>query len=523
MATRKKALHKSLSLHRLRERAEALLRQSPQHFAETPARKASKLLHELRVYQAELEMQNDELRRIQRDLEDSRDRFALLYDQAPVGYLTLDPHGVVVEANLTAARLSGLDRHAFLKKRLSRFIASDSQDEFYLHLQHVFGTGLKQVCELQMRPTTAAAFTGRLESIALPTEQGRPAHCLTALSDITRHRQAEAALADFFGESPLSLLWVGADGRILRVNRAHLELLDRADHEVLGHNIAEFHADPEQAADMLVRLAKKETIRNRRARFRTRDGSIVHVLIDANGLWDEGRLVHTRWFVRDITRRLQLEREILKIGEREQQRLGQELHDDLCQHLSSIEFLAHSLAMDLSSKSEVEARRAAEIAKLLRETNTRTRELSHGLAPMPLAGEGLVGALEELARRTSAVFHRDCRFHCPHPVQIDDPEVRQHLYRIAQEAVGNAVKHGKATRIDIELGRCDNRLVLGIRDNGLGLPRRPKGRKGMGLRIMQYRAEVISGSLVVQREPGSGTSVVCSVPIPLHPQKGRKK
>jgi PAS domain S-box-containing protein len=659
MATHPKPARGSIAQSQLRERAEALVSHEPESSAHEPPNDLTRLLHELHVHQSELQVQNDELRRIQLDLERSRDRFAFLYDHAPVGFLTLDPRGVVQEANLTASNLLNLPRATLLQKKLSSFVSPQSQDDLYLHLQQVFSTRSKRTCELHLHPTDAPALTGRLESVPMPFSEGHTPLCLTALSDVTRQHQAEAALhesqtrlagiirlamdaiilvdsqhrivlfneaaqsmfghpadqitgqpldrlipprfrkahpghlrhfgqnnvtsrtmgergqvsglradgrefpmeasishmdangqqfftviardittrlekekalrqneaalTDFFREAPLGLLWVAADGRILLANRAQLDLLGRASDDVIGHNIAEFFIESDLASDTLEQLSRKKTIKHHRVRFHTRSGAIVHALIDANGLWDEGRLVHTRWFVRDVTFRVQLEREILKTGEREQQRLGRELHDDLCQQLSSIEFLAHSLAMDLSMKSADDARRSSEIARLLREANARTRTLSHGLAPMHLAAEGLVGALEDLAQRTRTVFRRECNFHCPKPVRIDDLDVAQHLYRIAQEAVGNAIKHGKATRIDLELVRNGSRLVLGIKDDGLGLSKSAGRKKGMGLRIMQYRAGVISGSLVVQKQPGSGTAVVCSVPDSIEKRKRKRK
>jgi PAS domain S-box-containing protein len=658
MATSKRTSQKSSSLQRLREQAEAMLRKRPEGLGEAPAGEMAQLLHELTVYQSELEIQNEELRRVHMEVESSRDRFVQLYDHAPVGYLTLDSNGVVLESNLTAASLLGLDRRVLVRKRLSRFVAPESQDHLYLHLRKLFNTTSRQICELELRPAGGPVFTGRLEMVVMPTEAGAEPACLVALSDVTRYRQAEnalqesqarlagivrlamdaiilvdsrqrivlfneaaeimfgrapaevmgeplnllipkrfheahtghmdrfgqsgvasrhpadrgeiwglrtdgtefpveasisqmeatgkkfftvilrditsrlekekalrnseAALADFFGEAPLGLLWVSRDGRILRINRAQLKLLGRASEEVLGQNISKYFVDSDLAIDTLERLAQKETVRNCRVRFRARSGTLVHVLVDANGFWEGDRLVHTRWFVRDVTWRLVLEREILRIGEREQQRLGQELHDDLCQQLSSIEYLAHSLARDLSAKSKTSAARATEITRMVREANTRTRELSHGLFSIPPGTEGLIGALEDLARRTTKVFQRDCRFHCPEVVRVDEPEVRQHLYRIAQEAVGNAIKHGKAKRIDIELTRNGNRLILGVRDDGLGIPKKRRSQKGMGLRLMQYRAEMVAGSIVVQHVPQGGTSVVCCVPDSVVKSKGKK-
>jgi two-component system sensor kinase FixL len=336
-------------------------------------------------------------------------------------------------------------------------------------------------------------------------------------------QRSEKALADFFDHSPLGLFWVAKDGRVLRANEAGLVLLGTRSQECVDRNLSEFHADPEVAANLLELLAKRRVLHDLRARFRREDGSIRHVLIDANALWENARFVHSRWFVRDISGRVELEREILTVSEREQQRLGRELHDDLCQQLACAEFLIHSLEQELAAKSKTDARRAEEISKLLREANARTRELSHGLAPTHLEADGLFSALETLALRTRKVFRVDCRFRCAGPVQIDDTEVRHHLYRIAQEAVSNAVKHGRAKCIEIDLAASGSRQVLVVRDNGVGLSQKPRRAKGVGLRIMQYRAELICGSLVIQTKPNGGTAVACSINGDLAIPKDQKK
>lgn len=644
----------------LRERAEALLKESPTPDRDWCGDDPRNLVYELRVHQAELEMQNEELRRAQIDLETSRDRFAHLYDLAPVGYLTLGPKGVIREANRTAARLLGLDHRALLNQNLTAFIAAGSQDGFYLHRQKVFAAVDPQSCELQMR-RGEGEFTCRLESVVESDGKGVASHCLVAMSDVTRQRQAEEAmrksraqlagivrsamdaiitvnsrqriilcneaaermfghpsgrlvgrtlrdlipktarrtharwvrtfgttevtngkmdaldqvyglradgtefpieasvsqvelggeklftavlrditerlraeetlrrseseLADFFANSPLGMLWVGGDGRVLRVNRAFLGMLGYSEEEeVVDHSIAEFHPDPEVASAALERLAHRETSSSHRALLRHKDGSLRHVSINANGLWEATRLVHSRWFVTDKTRQADLEREILAISELEQQRLGRELHDDICQQLTCIEFLAHGLEQELAAKSTTSPRRASQIARLLRETNSRVRDLSHGLAPIHMDAGGLIDALQDLALRTRRMFGSNCTVLADKTVAIDDPEVRLHLYRIAQEAVSNAVKHGRAKRIDIRLKETGDRLVLGVHDNGSGLPVNPRRAKGLGLRLMEYRAGLIRGSVAVQREDSGGTSVVCS----LHsssprPQEGKNQ
>jgi PAS domain S-box-containing protein len=343
------------------------------------------------------------------------------------------------------------------------------------------------------------------------------------IRDITARKQAEESLrrreqelADFFTESPLGLLWVGPDGRILRVNQAELVLLGCTRDEVFGRHVSEFHGGAKAAADVLNRLAKRQTVQNYRARLRHKDGTPREVLIDANGLWEQERLVHSRWFTRDITHRVELEREILAISEREQRRLGHDLHDDLCQQLAGIEFLSQRLVSDLPARTAVRGR-AKEITQMVQRAMTQTRDLARGLSPVRLEAEGLTDALRELAAGTRKVFGCDCRFRCDSPVLVPDHSVAIHLYRIAQEAVSNAIKHGQARRIELGLTAKGRSVTLAVADNGTGIPRKLPKRKGMGLRIMRYRAEVIGGAVIVEPQPGGGTRVVCTVTEGLLP------
>jgi PAS domain S-box-containing protein len=351
---------------------------------------------------------------------------------------------------------------------------------------------------------------------------------LTAMDAIAKRRRVEQELrdteqelADFFSASPLGLLWVAPDGSVLRANQAELELLERPAEEVVGRPVSEFHVDPEIALDALERVGRKEMVHNQRARIRCKNGTIKHVLLDASGLWDGAELVHSRWFVRDITHRVELEREILTISEREQRRLGHDLHDDLCQQLAGIAFLGHTLATGLAARGAAEAVEAKEIAQSVQQAMNQTRELARGLSPVGMEADGLMAGLTQLAARTAKVFRLACEFHCANPVLVPDHSVAIHIYRIAQEAVGNAVKHGKADRIEVALAAAGNDVRLGVTDNGIGIPRKPAKPGGMGLRIMRYRAGVIGGSLVVQRNPDGGTTVVCTVTDGLLPPHAR--
>lgn len=224
---------------------------------------------------------------------------------------------------------------------------------------------------------------------------------------------------------------------------------------------------------------------------------------------------------RDITERKELETEILAISEREQRRIGQDLHDDICQQLVGIEFLSKALEHQL--RAAPQAAQAAEIAKLIREAIDHTRLLARGLAPIQLEAEGLMEALRALCGRMSHFFRIECFFTCPAPALIPDVTVGTYLYRIAQEAVTNAIKHGKAKSIEIRLAVTTDSILLAVQDDGAGFLNQGRNSEAMGLRIMQYRADLIGGHFRVETGPGSGTTVVCTVPLAAIRNPTRKK
>ena len=264
---------------------------------------------------------------------------------------------------------------------------------------------------------------------------------------------------------------------------------------------------------LCARLEAGEEVRNFQTRLRAHQGAERTVLLDAKGLWEEDRLVHTYWFARDISVRKQLEREVLAIGERERQRLARELHDGLGQHLSGAAYLADSLREQLGEKRLPEAEAAGRLTRLVEESIQLTRDLVRGLLPVRPEPEGLMAALQELAARTAGLFHLTCRYFCPRPVNVEDQSTATHLFRIAQEAVHNAIRHGKATRINIRLSQNTRRLSLTVRDNGVGIRLPAAPRQGLGLQIMSYRAGLIHGSLAVQKHRQGGTEVICTVDL----------
>jgi PAS domain S-box-containing protein len=205
------------------------------------------------------------------------------------------------------------------------------------------------------------------------------------------------------------------------------------------------------------------------------------------------------------------ETEILRASEREQHRISQDLHDGLGQQLAGISCLTDALKKDLADETSPQAPAAAKISRLLDDAVALTRSLARGLQPVTSEPNGLMSALEEMTSQVSDLFKVSCRFDCPQPVLITDNAMATHLFRIAQEAVTNSIKHGRARKIKIGLSATSRRIVLTVGDNGAGLKKSVGRRKGLGLRIMRHRAEMMGGTLEVQRNDEGGADVICTV------------
>jgi signal transduction histidine kinase len=176
--------------------------------------------------------------------------------------------------------------------------------------------------------------------------------------------------------------------------------------------------------------------------------------------------------------------------------------------------MSKALQQRLEAQGLPEAFEAGKIVTLVNEAIEKTRELSRGLVPVVSGADGLMASLQRLAGEVEDLFSVSCQFVCDVPVLLDDVVAATHLFHIAQEAVSNAIKHGRATRIVVALSALGDLGRLAIEDNGVGIPTGPSRKSGMGLDIMAYRASMIGGSLEVAREPhGTGTIINCSFPI----------
>jgi hypothetical protein len=217
----------------------------------------------------------------------------------------------------------------------------------------------------------------------------------------------------------------------------------------------------------------------------------------------------------EILERTRLEREIIQISEREQRRIGQDLHDGLCQELAAIAFMTHALATRMGRIGAEETARIQQVARLLNDSITRCRDIARGLHPVEMDADGLMVALHDLAHRTHPTVA--CSFLCHERILMPESDTALNLYRIAQEAVNNAIKYARATRITISLSRQAANLSLAIYDDGRGIPARPararrSRRDGMGLHIMRYRARAMGATLRIRDRHPHGTEVLCLLP-----------
>jgi signal transduction histidine kinase len=232
---------------------------------------------------------------------------------------------------------------------------------------------------------------------------------------------------------------------------------------------------------------------------------IAVAAVEARREWDRARIA-------SLEREQQLEQEILRTSEQEQQRLGRDLHDGLGPHLAAIGYAVSFLAKDLKARMQPEAEKAERVHDMIEEAIAITRGLARGVFPVQMEGSGLAISLDELANMTSALTGVSVTFREPDPIQIEDPEIGMHLYRIAQEAVNNAVKHGRARNVSISLGKGDRTTRLLVADDGEGMSDVSEKESGIGLHSMKYRARAIGGELIMDSKLGDGTVVICELP-----------
>jgi len=353
----------------------------------------------------------------------------------------------------------------------------------------------------------------------LSTLQALADHCGGALERIWAEdalRASEALSRTTVGAIDEGIHVVGPDLRIVLFNDTFRRWCKELglESDAVGRTVFEafpflsetVRDDYRQVIETGTPLVTEEThvIAGRQIVTETRKIPVVH----------DGEVAQVVTAVHDITERRRMEREILEISGREQQRFGQDLHDGLCQHLTGIAFMAQTLAGRLEAKGTPEAKDVAKINALINDAIAQARGLVKGLSPIDLGAGGLSPALEQIAASMGDLFGRPCTFAGDASVVIDDSTTATHIYRIAQEAVNNAARHSQANHVRIGLKSAREHVELTVRDDGVGIPNDLGQCSGMGIRIMNYRASMIGASLRIEEAVGGGTVVTCLLQYP---------
>jgi PAS domain S-box-containing protein len=406
----------------------------------------------------------------------------------------------------------------------------DGQAALKLVLQHcpdvpfifVSGSlGEERAIEALKSGATDYVLKDRLQR--LPTVVTR---ALTEARERRERRQAEVALEEqrlllstLIDSLPEIIYAIDIDSRLTVVNRALLDTLRKKREQVLGRRLSEVWEEEtiveiETQATNVIRSGRPLTDQERA--WIAADGSVRWFTFTHVPLRDHGTVVGVVCTVREITNQKALEQEILEISNREQRRLGSDLHDGLGQELTGLSLLMKGLEMQLTREEQQYAQQMTKISDLLAHAIQSTRSLARGLAPVNLERGGLPEALKHLAARCTDMYSLECSF-INGSQKLPDLEegAATHLYRIAQEATTNAARYARAKSILIDLRTSGRKLQLSITDDGIGLSAGlAQGRPGMGLKIMEYRSRMLGGTIAFE-EPGQGTRIVLTAPLHL--------
>lgn len=343
------------------------------------------------------------------------------------------------------------------------------------------------------------------------------------LASALRRKKAEEALREsetraktILNTTVDAIITIDASGTIESFNQAAEKIFGYAAEEVVGENVKVLMPSPyRQEHDEYLanyhRTGKRKIIGiGREVVGRRKDGSTFPMYLAVSEMEVGEERLYTG-IVRDVTEQRRLEREILRVTEHERHRIGQDLHDGLGQMLTGIGLISQSLSAELKNEGHPAANSAEEITSLIKEADQHARMLSRSLVPVEFDEKGLVHALERLSRQAERLFGISCALESQGIPDLEDITTEVHLYRIAQEAVSNAVRHGQASQVKIMLVAGEERLRLRIQDNGEGFSEDWQETEGLGVRTMNFRAKLIGGILDIQSSD-RGTTVTASVP-----------
>ena len=392
----------------------------------------------------------------------------------------------------------------------------------------------------ELRPRyEASRAPGRLAqpvSLAIARKDGQARHVqLTAcrlddthelwmLVDMTERDQAERALRrseDYLRSivttAAEAIVTADSHGVIETFNPAAERMFGYTSAEIVGQNVSLLMPQPyrdehDGYIGRYIKTGEAQIIgTGREVIGQRKDGTMFPVDISVGEI---GHLRHFTGILRDLSDRRRLEWRLAESQLEERRHMARELHDEIGGHMTGIGLLAQALQAELAKAESPLADRTQDLVQSITDAHQRLRSVIRGLIPVEAIPEGLMEALKTLARQCETVSRIPCRFRCEPPIHLDDPATALHLFRIAQEAVNNAVRHGQPGQITVSLGQRAQRLEIVVTDDGRGLGEVPEGHAGIGLDSMRQRARLLGGDCLIQAREGGGTVVRCWVPLP---------
>jgi PAS domain S-box-containing protein len=404
-------------------------------------------------------------------------------------------------------RIAGREPPEWVGRAVEEFVQAHDGDRLRSIFEHVIATGEPVDFEhLHVgRSGRRQTFQARVRPVR--ADEGIVG-AVVNMTDITESQAAQIALrtqARILETMREGVVLVDADNRVRLTNPTFDTMFGYRANELIGESVTPLLGSAP---------ASREFECSRRDGTRFMASCVVTPL-------RMGGVDHWLAVLNDVTERKRLEREIIEIANREQQRIGSDLHDGLGQDLTGIALMLRGIVAQLRKEGSATRLDVEDVINLVNNAIESTRALARGLSPVSTEQGGLAAALQTLAARAAERYgiRVDFRAHFVAPLQLAETAAT-HLYRIAQEALTNVVRHSRASEVTIELGRSGDSLELRVADNGRGFTQTTDEGSGLGLKIMRYRAQMLGGDLVLETRPDGGATVRCTCPLPSDTSTG---